>query len=145
MVCFLTLIDNQSIQERERVNIISSISNFRPTESIFELGKKGKTNPEAMLMQKRRITLGKSIIKNDLFKKSRIEMEIVNQKTLGAAAINRDDINNFVLNQNDEMMSSNLIRVFIEKILPYVGKKYGPLIIEAVIDAITKAIDEEKL
>ncbi len=72
-------------------------------------------------------------------------MEIVNQKTLGAAAINREDINNFVLNQNDEMMSSNLIKVFIEKILPYVGKKYGPLIIEAVIDAITKAIDEEKL
>ena len=72
-------------------------------------------------------------------------LEIVNQKNLGAAAINRDDINNFVLNQNDEMMSSNLIKVFIEKILPYVGKKYGPLIIEAVIDAITKAIDEEKL
>jgi hypothetical protein len=72
-------------------------------------------------------------------------LEIVNQKTLGATALSREDINNFVLNQNDELMSSNLVRVFIEKILPYVGKKYGPLIIEAVIDAITKAIDEDKL
>lgn len=72
-------------------------------------------------------------------------MEITNQKTLGAAALSREDINNFVLNQNDDMMSANLIKVFIEKVLPYVGKKYGPLIIEAVIDAITKAIDDDKL
>lgn len=72
-------------------------------------------------------------------------MEIVNQKTLGAAALSREDINNFVLNQNDDMMSANLVKVFIEKVLPYIGKKYGPLIIEAVIDAITKAIDDDKL
>lgn len=72
-------------------------------------------------------------------------MEIMNQKTLGAAALSREDINNFVLNQNDDMMSANLVKVFIEKVLPYIGKKYGPLIIEAVIDAITKAIDDDKL
>jgi len=72
-------------------------------------------------------------------------MEIVNQQTLGAAALSREDINNFVKDENIDLMSSNLIKVFIEKILPYIGKKYGPLIIEAIIDAITKAVDEDKL
>jgi ATP-dependent RNA helicase DDX54/DBP10 len=69
--------------------MISQIQNFRPSESIFELGKKGTKTAEAVLMQKRRKQLQKSIkynleqkdkiIKNEQMSQTRFLSEKVNQ------------------------------------------------------------------
>jgi hypothetical protein len=59
--------------------MVSSLSTFRPSESVFEIGKKGKTNVEALLMQKRRAQLSKAIGKNKALKLDTVATELENQ------------------------------------------------------------------
>lgn len=48
--------------EMERFSMVKSISNFRPSETIFEVGKRGGKSAEAVLMGKRRNQFSKAII-----------------------------------------------------------------------------------
>jgi ATP-dependent RNA helicase DDX54/DBP10 len=86
---YINLAEDVSKNELEQVSMISQIQNFRPSESIFELGKKGTKTAEAVLMQKRRKQLQKSIkynleqkdkiIKNEQMSQTRFLSEKVNQ------------------------------------------------------------------
>ncbi|KAJ8327550.1 ATP-dependent RNA helicase dbp10 [Batrachochytrium dendrobatidis] len=58
--------------EFNRVEMIKSISNFRPTESVFEVGRRGMKSSEAVLMVKRRNLLAGKI---NAMKSHRIEKE----------------------------------------------------------------------
>lgn len=49
--------------ELVREQFLRQISGFRPAETIFEVGKRGGKDDKAVLMQKRRIEVGKAIIK----------------------------------------------------------------------------------
>lgn len=73
-------VGQQSEEERRRVDLVNSISGFRPAESVFEIGRKGKNNTEALLMQKRRLKLGLAIFKNKALKEEKVANELDNQK-----------------------------------------------------------------
>lgn len=47
-----------------QAEFLKSISQFRPMETIFEVGKKGIKTDEALLMKKRRTQVTQSIIKH---------------------------------------------------------------------------------
>jgi ATP-dependent RNA helicase DDX54/DBP10 len=68
---------------KEDVNhfsMLQSISGYRPAESVFEVGKKSKKTPEAILMQRRRKKLGNTIINAKQTKTDFIDKETEHQK-----------------------------------------------------------------
>lgn len=77
--------------------MINSIQNFRPKESIFEVGKKGLKTPESLLMQKRRSGLKKAIEGSLLTKEKIIGSELLSQSRilLGRKEKEVDDFKGF--------------------------------------------------
>ncbi|KAI8914342.1 P-loop containing nucleoside triphosphate hydrolase protein [Gorgonomyces haynaldii] len=53
--------DQINSQELEQLEMVNSLTNFRPPETIFEIGKRGGKSSEAILMQKRRRQLQNTI------------------------------------------------------------------------------------
>ncbi|RKP08348.1 P-loop containing nucleoside triphosphate hydrolase protein [Thamnocephalis sphaerospora] len=47
--------------ESARANLVAAISNFRPNETIFEIGNRGKTNEAAQVVRQRRAVVGAKI------------------------------------------------------------------------------------
>lgn len=60
--------------------MVSAISKFRPQESVFEIGKKGKTSAEALLMQKRRSMFHSTILRKKTLVDEQINSEMERQK-----------------------------------------------------------------
>lgn len=57
------LLDGDAQTESQRMDLLSTIASYRPTETVFEVGHRGqkKTNEAAQIMRQRRQTLGKRI------------------------------------------------------------------------------------
>lgn len=66
------------------------------------------------------------------------------QQQFGMTKMDKEVLEALVLDANNDKISSNLLKVVVEKLLPFIFEKYGPKIIDALIDAIEKAIDEDK-
>jgi hypothetical protein len=65
-------------------------------------------------------------------------------KSFGATVMGKREIEDMISDKNIDMMSATMIQVMLEKVIPYVFEKYGQKILQAVLAAIEKAIDEDK-
>lgn len=99
----LTLKQNVSTEEMQREDILKAISSFRPTETIFEVGKRGMKDEKAVLMSKRRNEIGGSI------EKRKVERKEMSDSRLAAGEVDPDAV---PLEMADEDM---LVTVFGEK------------------------------
>ena len=81
--------DLVSQHEKEQIDVLQQLSRFRPSESVFEVGKRGSKAPEAALMVKRRRQLDKKIQERTQSVKEMVAMETEKQKK----SIN-DNLNN---------------------------------------------------
>ena len=61
------------------------------------------------------------------------------QQQFGMTKMDKEVLEAMVLDANNDKISSNLLKVVVEKLLPFIFEKYGPKIIDALIDAIEKA------
>ncbi|CAG8433614.1 1192_t:CDS:10 [Ambispora gerdemannii] len=73
--------DKVNIQQKERLNLINSITNFRPNETIFEIGNRGikKSSVAGLVMKQRRNAVGKAI---ETFKTSQEKNNVKQQQQL---------------------------------------------------------------
>jgi hypothetical protein len=65
-------------------------------------------------------------------------------KSFGATVMGKREIEDMINDKNIDLMSATMIQVMLEKVIPYVFEKYGQKILQAVLAAIEKAIDEDK-
>ena len=79
-----------------------------------------------------------------LLSKNKMAVNLQEQQQVGMTKMDKEVLEAMVLDANNDKISSNLLKVVVEKLLPFIFEKYGPKIIDALIDAIEKAIDEDK-
>jgi hypothetical protein len=79
-----------------------------------------------------------------LLSKQKMAVNLQEQQQVGMTKMERDVLESLVLDANNDKISSNLLKIVVEKLLPYIFEKYGPKIINALVDAIEKAIDEDR-
>ncbi|CAG8465871.1 4437_t:CDS:10 [Ambispora leptoticha] len=98
--------DKINIKEKERLNLINSITNFRPNETIFEIGNRGikKASVAGLVMKQRRDVVSKTI---ETFKTSQ-EKNNIKQTQLNAS----DDDNN---KEKKDEIKSGIIKLMDSK------------------------------
>ena len=79
-----------------------------------------------------------------LLSKKKMVANLAAQGQAGFADLDSEFINALIRDSNKDKISSNLLKVVVEKLLPYIFEKYGQKILEALINAVEKAIDEDK-
>ena len=79
-----------------------------------------------------------------LLSKKKMVANLAAHGQAGFADVDSEFMDALFRDSNKDKISSNLLKVVVEKLLPYIFEKYGQKILEALIDAVEKAIDEDK-
>ena len=74
--------------------------------------------------------------------KNRMIANLAEQNQKGFGSLDKELIEGMIRDSEVDKMSATFLKVVVEKLIPYVFNKYGPQILEAVLEAIEKAIDE---
>ncbi|KAJ3196951.1 ATP-dependent RNA helicase ddx54 [Irineochytrium annulatum] len=85
------LLQFSSSNEVERINVLDQLANFRPSETVFEIGRRGMKTSEAVLMSNRRRQLSGAIEAKRALRSDLRKGESSQKFTLGGHFTNADD------------------------------------------------------
>lgn len=74
--------------------------------------------------------------------KNRMVATLTEQQQVGFGNVEKDLIESMIRDSEVDRMSASLLKVVVEKLIPYIFNKYGPQILQAILESVEKAIDE---
>ncbi|KAK4494190.1 hypothetical protein PRZ48_014488 [Zasmidium cellare] len=90
--------DEDTTAEQQRLDMLARVSGFRPTETVFEIGKRGEKSEAAEIMKKRRATIEPKHRKKDEAEDSDVEADPTKPQT-STADLEEDSEDELILTQ----------------------------------------------